>query len=340
LDIDMPIPTLDKTWQHCVNDRAANTNVLADDNRSVLWAIKQSLIGISSVTGRSLNWTNPWTVSRSSDSTLGGTGAGDYWDSITDVVWSLTAHSWIVLRQPGTGIELCLDLSNGNTGFMTQVWSPADGFTGGTQFSRPTATDEIILLNNSTWIGGQAVAYGARINVMTTTDGTCTRVIIPVTTIYANAVCLFWLFDQAKDPVSGWANSNIILLGNHNTSNPVSTIWYLSDNASARGIHGATLMSLYMSNECTWRNSSGIKSLVRSAHTTAPNDFSGEWPLITIGLTSQTSGATGRHGQLHDIWFGSDFMHGKTYPNNLTNRFAQFHNIVVPWNGEGVILRG
>jgi hypothetical protein len=124
-------------------------------------------------------------------------------------------------------------------------------------------------------------------------------------------------------------------------SNPVTSHSYLANSARIVGIPPAGgTMTMYMSNESTWRTSSGVKGLVRSVHIPAPNDFNGEWPITTIGLTSQTAGAVGRHGQLFDIWFGSDFLHGKTYPNTLEKQFAQFHNIVVPWNGEGICIRG
>jgi hypothetical protein len=334
----MAIPVAEKVWQHSVNTKAAGTAVLNDDNRSVLFAIKQALTGVSPVTGRSLNWTNPWTVVLSSDGV--SAGASDYWDSTPDLVWGTGTHSWIVLRQPITGIEVCLDLSNANTGYMTQVWSPATGFSGGDTSNRPTAGDQVILQNNTTWLGGQNLAYGARVHVLSSLDGMASRVLVSVTTSSAAVVCLFWLYDQAKDPVSGWTNYNVALSVDDSVSNPVTSHGYLANSARVVGIppSGGT-MNMYMSNESTWRTSLGVKGIVKSNHIWAPNDFNGEWPMTTIGLTSQTSGAIGRHGQLYDIWFGSDLMHGKTYPNNLTNKFAQFHNIVVPWNGEGVQIR-
>lgn len=330
----MAIPTLEKTWQHSVNNRAANTGVIADDHRSIIWAIKQALTGISPVTGRSLGWSNPWTVVRSSNSTPGGTGVGDNWNSINDVVWGLTAHSWIVLRQAGTNIEFCIDLSNNDTRFMTQVWSPAAGFTGGTQNTRPTATDQIFLESDSSWLGYQTIVFSARIHVITSTDGTGTRVLVSLSSSVSNAtVVLFWLFDQVKNPVTGWANYNVAL-----TVDVVSgaTKWgALVDVANIAGVHGTTTMNMYMSSESTWWTSNQ-KGIVRSAHTKARNDFSNEWPLTPIGLVSETAGAAGRHGQLYDIWFGANLMHGKTYPDNLTKQFAQFHDIVLPWNGEGI----
>jgi len=223
---------------------------------------------------------------------------------------------------------------------MTQAWSPASGFViGGALNARPTAADEIIL-GSGTWLGGQASAYRARVHVMTSTDGRGTRVLVGVTTYNNASICLFWLFDQAKNPVTGWTNYNVALSTNNSVNNPVTTHWNLANTARVRGVHGAIAMSMYMSNESTYRTSLGSKGVVRIEHLWAKNDFSGEWPLTTIGLTSQTGGATGRHGQLYDIWFGSDLMSGKTYPNTLVRDFAQFHSIVLPWNGEGVLIRG
>jgi hypothetical protein len=339
LGTNMPIPTTEKTWQHTVNNQAANTTVLNDDNKSVLFTIKQALTGISPTTGRSLNWANPWTVTKSSNGSVAN--GNDNWNSVADLNWGTGTHSWIVLRQPGTGIEICLDLSNTNTGYMTQVWSPATSFvlTPGTTSTRPTASDEIILQFNTTWLGGQPSAYIARVHAMVSTDGRGSRILVNVTSSVLNSVCLFWLYDQAKNPVTGWTNYNVALSVDDSTANPVTNHSYLANTARIIGVHAGSSMSIYMSSESTWRTGAGVKSVIRSDHIKAPNDFNGEWPITTIGLTSQTAGAVGRHGQLYDIWFGSDFLHGKTYPDNLMNRLAQFHNIILPWNGEGVHLR-
>lgn len=334
----MAMPVIELTWQHSVNTQKGNTSVLNDDNKSVLFAIKQALIGISPKTGRSLGWTNPWTVVSSSNGI--SSGASDYWNSESDLVWSTGSHSWVVLNQPGAGIEICLDLSNNNTGYMTQVWSPSTGFSGGDINTRPSAGDQIVLRNNTTWLGGQALPFGARIHVMTSADGRRARVLVGITAGNNAGICLFWLYDEAKDPVNGWTNYNVALSTDSDVNNPVTTHPYLANTARIAGVHAGSPMYMYASNESTWRNSSGIKGIVNSAHIWAPNDFNGEWPLTTLGLTSQTSGAVGRHGQLIDIWFGSDLMHGKSYPDTLEKQFAQFHNIVVPWNGEGIYIRG
>lgn len=330
----MAVPTLDKAWQHNVNNPQGNTGVKDNDYADILLTIKRLLNGYSP-NNVYLRWTNRWLVRASSNGIIANTG--DNWDSTSDLVWSTINRSWIILRQAATDTEICLDCNSTNTHYMTLVWSHSAGFNVSTPVTnaRPTATDEVVLINTNYWCSNQTLPLGVRVHAMVSLDGECTRVIVS----WRNRTVLFWIFDLAKNPVAGWAIPSVAAMVYGTDSSPADQHTTWADTPRIRGRHGATDMSMYMSSESTWLTS-GSKGIVRLAHIQAKNDFSQEWPLVPIGLTSETLGASGRHGQLHDIWFGSDLMSGKTYPDSLTNRFAQFGNIIVPWNGEGVITFG
>jgi hypothetical protein len=70
------------------------------------------------------------------------------------------------------------------------------------------------------------------------------------------------------------------------------------------------------------------------------NELSGEWPLWPISIDCSTVGARGRLGTLVDIWMGSSAVaSGDSYPaTGTTGQFAQFNNLVIPWNGGAVNL--
>ena len=108
--------------------------------------------------------------------------ADDLWIDTGDIVWATagSAHSWIVLSNnslisSGAKFQVCFDLCNTYTGSGscsgTLAVSYNAGFTGGTKINRPTATDEIILVNNTYLI------FGPSIKIFMSADGECTRII-------------------------------------------------------------------------------------------------------------------------------------------------------------------
>jgi hypothetical protein len=321
----MALPSLDKTWQYNVNNLRGNTGDNLEDNRDILFMIKQSLIG-ETFGGSSLGWTGTWTVQSSSPGD-GTFGAGDNWADVTDIVWANvgTNHSWIVFRQAATGSEFCVDCRNSNDSYATIAWSHSAGFGVGSATNRPTATDEIELITNAFWVGGLTTPFAARIHTMISTDGECTRVYAQI----RNLTNLVWLFDLAKNPVSGWVNPSIALArsGSSTIDMALYTSWNEADNIY--GYHGATAMTLYASME-----GADDDPLVEQGFVASANDIDGSWPMLPAGLVSETAGARGRHGELFDFWFGSGYqVSGTTYPDDLSRQFAQFGNIIVPWNG-------
>jgi hypothetical protein len=71
----------------------------------------------------------------------------------------------------------------------------------------------------------------------------------------------------------------------------------------------------------------------------AANQVDSNWPLWPIAIASATSGVTGRHGTMTDMWFGSSARSsGDRYPAGGSAQFAQFQSFVVPWNGGAVNL--
>lgn len=319
----MPVPSLAKTWQFNVNQAfVALGSALADNRRILRLHIKDALVGMALL---------PWTVRYSCDSVTAGTAgdAVDRWDSDADLVWANagSAHSWIVLRQTGVGatFELLISLENssasGNT--LTLVVSPSAAFTGGTTTARPTATDEDVRLSSATWGGVASSDQNAKVHVMVSTDGQCSRVIVCT----AGFAQTFWLFDKAQNPVTGWtAPSVAIALGASGST--VLTYANLNTTASAGG-RGVSNMTMFLSGEAA--NSSLIGVLQAFV-----NDLDSGHNMGPIGLLSATTSNRGRHGSLFDLWWGPQVVaDGDTYG---TKTFVQFGDVIFPWDGSTPLL--
>lgn len=322
----MALPTLTKTWQFNVNNAISALGSALADNRRLLRSIKNAMVGFG---------TNPWQVRYSCDSSTAGTaGDGvDRWAADANLVWATagTAHSWIVLRQTGiaTNFEILISCESSapNGQIATIAVSFSAGFTGGSTTARPTATDEQVMLSAANWSGNNT-DQATRWSVMQSTDGQCTRVIICV----AGSVTAYWLFEKPANPTTGWSNPS------------VSFVVQATPTTIALCASGATLGK--MRNGSTTGNvvllCEGNRSFVipdDTVYGNIANEIDSSWPMVPIAFESYTVGVRGRHGTLQDMWFGSTSIStGDTYPNDSSNQFVQFGNLILPWNGGGVNL--
>lgn len=77
--------------------------------------------------------------------------------------------------------------------------------------------------------------------------------------------------------------------------------------------------------------------------TTTPNDITSEYPLMPVGLYSNCADATGRHGYIADLYWGSENYAGvgaagTSYPSDGSRLWVQFGSLVFPWNGGTISL--
>lgn len=333
----MTLPSLDKTWQHDVNNQVAadatesGTQARADA-RGVLLGIKNALTGFGTL---------PWTVTSSSNGT--SSGATDHWSTIADLVFATsdtTAHSWIVLRQTGisTTFELlinCVHGSSSDRGDIIEAYVSRTGFTGGSTTARPTGTEEITLRFDQQW-GTGSINGGARAYVyhcMQSTDGQMTYVVVH----YNNFPTGFWFFGRPKSPTPGWTNDYIAsVLGadNGNDTPDLQDYYEIDTNTrtytsqrSAVTAEDAGMTRFYL----TMRSFNTDAAIQEH---TVPNDVSGEYPLYPVGLASNDSAFRGYMGRVYDLHWGLESLaEGDTYPSGGTRTFVQFGDMVFPWNG-------
>jgi hypothetical protein len=266
---------------------------------------------------------NPWTVTRSSNGTSVNLAGGDLWAADSDLVSNAAGsnHSWIVLRNSVLGVELCFDMSNSAIS-ITIVFSWSAGFTGGTVTTRPTATDERVLISNSSWITNNN-DIALRWSVQHSTDGLATRIwVAGAATAQAHMV-----IERPANPSTGWSNPCVVFCG---TGFPSMSSW-----TSVGALRYGTVAST------VWVGVEGSNNAgpTDTTHGQIANEITGEWPFWPLGVIGATVGARGRHGSLTDLWFGSNSMsNGDAYPADGTNQFVQFGLAITPWNGGPVNL--
>jgi len=312
----MALPPINKTWQFNVNNQLTSLGSVTHDNAQVLILIKDAMIGFGS---------NPWTVVASSNAVVAN-GSDNWNDPTSDIVFanSPTPHSWMQLRQVGidTNFEVLIETPSGEMD-LTLVMSPKVGFVGGSTTVRPTASDEVILLSDTRWLDS-AFTFDARVHVMQSTDGECTRVIGFASTKTGGPRAI-WIFDKIKDPVPGWTTPAI---GSADNSTISGRYALLHDaNTFTHGYQNGEF-NIYLTCESYGTGVGALGVLL-----TGPNDIDGTYPIMAMGVHSQVSGNRGRHGTVYDLWWGlQNAPDLETYGGALRS-FVQFSDLIFPWNG-------
>lgn len=318
----MALPPIVKTWQHDVNQTIYNADPETCTDELLL-AIKNSLIGFV---------TNAWTVWGSCDGAggFGNDDAVDRWTDASDLVHQAegTAHSWMVLENSETGVQMCFNFTNWLPYSLEVVVSPGGEFgapgsggTGadGTGTNRPTAGDEIQMTTEF----GRNGAYTYKLHVQHTTDAECTRFwFCSETDVYG-----MWGFETPYDPITGWTDG--VFWGSAGSAIAVGFDYsrWNDNSSSCRTVIDDDVVNLYMSSE-------GIASAMIGEYLTAADDDTGEWPLCPVGLVATEGAHRGRKGSLYDIWWGSTGVDsGSTFPDDATRLYAQFDHMIVPWDG-------
>lgn len=329
----MALPTLTKTWEFKVNQAITATGTALATNRTILKAIKDSLISSSDyVNGANVSTTpaNMFTVRYSCDGTTAGSaGDGvDRWSDISKLNWANagSAHSWMVLRQAAIGsnyeILISCEASAGNGQSLLIAVSPSAGFTGGTTLLRPTATDESVIINGTIWGGVVNTDANVKLHVFKSSDGECWRVFVA----NGGQINTSWIMEKSKSSNTSWANRGIALaLGAGAATNTLSNNnLYSLANFYGRG---ASAMTMYLA---TMSCGPGLLNVLE----TNPDDLSSDWDFFGQQLFTITAGNKWCRGELNDVWYGSTTIaSGDSFPLSVSpnSQFVQFGSLVFPW---------
>ncbi len=330
----MTLPSLTKTWQFVPNYAVASTGTALGTNRTIIKAFKDFITTDAAEwvdnTNAATTVSNLWTVRYSCDSVAAGVADDgvDRWDAITDLVWANagSAHSWIVLRNTAIGASADLLIScesaSGNGANITIAISPSAGFTGGTTTARPTATDEIVVINNAAWGGVANTDASVKLHMMKSTDGECWRIFC-CNTGQANTS---WIFGKTiAFNASAWTNRLVMYAQGSTAGVNTLTNALLNTAANFTG-RGVSSMTMYLAG---MYYASGLAN----ANITTANDLSSAWPFMPQQLVSATASNRGFQGYVCDLWYGSaSVATGSTYPATGTqHQFVQLGVSIFPW---------
>jgi hypothetical protein len=339
-------PTLQRTWQFSTNQivTADSQQINSSDGRryrrELLYQIKEAMTNFATL---------PWVVTQSYGQNAGLNLAGDAWADNDDIRWNnsrtSTATSWLVLSNAALGLELCLHCYNASTrdgvmmdAFVAPTASPFGSLAAGTTSTRPTSSIELQLLSGDDlgsfgcWGSGpqDSGQQSYVLNVMHSTDGLATRVII----LLGNEPVGFWQFEEITNQIGAmtypWvARMRIPDFGG--TANQI-TIAHLQENGRTGGFRNDGVVPYLGGPYYLASPANDFFADAFAVETTIKNPYDARWALSPVAVASEGAGWDGFFGTLDDIWFVGGGFTGKGYPAS-SNALVQFGEMVFPWNG-------
>lgn len=348
----MTLPAFSKTWQFNVNNSVPAQADTHDHCAAFLIELQDALTGFA---------TNPWVVDYSCDGSTAGT-PGDGVDRIdSDLAnWIFTtgassSRSWLVLRNPVTGMELMLSGQGGtNNGDRIRIYvSWAAGFTGGATNSNPSATDEEQIYTGDDNYGIGNLARDFVYHFMHSADGELTY----IAASYNNICPLFVYLGVPENPTDGWTNPLVAgWLGDDGTvpdAFATSLFMAVQDEIGFTGGVGRRRANLTGGTIPIHTSFAGTvvgdgsntprvygEDQGSSAYVPGANQISGEYDLARVGLFSfRQTGTNGFHGRMPDLYFSQDTLSdGDTFPGDGTKTRVSLGGYVLPWNGSTPVV--
>jgi hypothetical protein len=321
----MPSTVAEKTWVYPqLNGNFPPLVDVPTTYQTLIHAIKNLLVA------------NGWTVKGSSNSVTAALDGVDRLNSISNwiVAGSSGVHSWIVLENVdiAPNFQLCLDYFVGGSPAVwwqrkiTVVVSGANGFTGGTTATRPTATDEVVVGggNGLEMHTGSNVLIQTKLNYCKTTDNKHHRFYLATNGLVRTFICFEAISNASYSP--GWV---ACWTTNTAAARMVTHALYADAARLYTRFNGATA-TVYMTGEACGAG------YVGELHSIYPNQFTNQWPASPIGLASNTAGAVGRIGRMVDLWWASTApqnIDGTPSPSSAQIDFIQINEIIQKWDG-------
>ena len=355
----MTVPSLQKTWYFQVNTTITQQGSTLATGRLLMRTVKDTFLGAGSWTDSSnaaATLTNNWVVDFSSDSTAPGTGTAgdgvDHWTVNGSLVWATagTAHSWMVIKNtqmPGGTLWVCIDLSNANAYNCTIVISRV-GFTGGSTTNRPTATDEVVTLNNTTWGMDTGGTTSMKLHALKSSDNQHHRVVISRNG-WGHGL---WMF-EAITTTDNWTKNLLVYTNGTSSANYGGSYLVFTNNFNGSG----PLCYSITEQGTPWVGSLAVPFAPGPifdmiSKVTAVAEMNSAWPAMSIGIESHSNytytGSTpsvaieysmGYAGKLKDLfWVPSSLGEGDQAPSGGGANFSMIGDTCWPWNTTAISL--
>jgi hypothetical protein len=301
------------------------------------------------------NFTVPLTLKGSSGSQA-GRGAGmdgkDRWLSPSDIrSYSSGDRDWFVL-QTANGCELLFWHYTTNLSYeyemATIYFSCESGFTGGTTSTKPSATDEVLVIGTAQRWGPlvDPFAHTLQFHMMMSSDGDHARFFAYCDAYWGGG--LFIGMEAAKNPVTGgslipWNGNNNVAWWVSCAASSQNTAYMTYEkfrddyplratfdkDASAGGPYtpGLILTSEHVSDAAVGENIGNYGNELAS-----PSCIF--WP---IGIAANDTNIKGRVARLPDIWFapngGGTCRTHATFSSTGSKTFKRIGDFILPWDG-------
>jgi len=312
----MPLtPVIERSWQWVRNDAVLAQGSATATAKALFLRVVLRLTGVAGL---------PFTSIGSSDSVTAGLDAVNRLSDPTKIVFATSgAHSWLVLGQAATGMQLCWDWNTSSANQATLVVSLA-GFTGGSTTARPTASDERVLINAAEWTCASDVQQV--LQVLHSVDGMQTMLLI----CQGGDAKTMVVLGKAVEPVSGWTTPYFAFAAGNSSagSGNHATEWqrlYQSPGLKSWGPLGA--MDFLVSSHSDRVAANASRPSCVDADVVDP--LTGKYPAQPMALVSMTSGMRGRHGRLPDLWFVAPSLANGLFPGRPD--IAKFGDYLIPW---------
>lgn len=343
----MPIPARTKTWSITPNHLLAATGSAAGNTRQFWRWLKNHLVSVG------------WALKGSSDGAAGALDTTDRWVDDADVVLATSngsAHGWVVLEHPTLGVQILLSgvtSSTGNGRAGKVVFSPAAGFTDGSETTDPTATDEVQLIDGTSdepWGGGPITGTNASANwdyivhAWHSDDDD-----VDIISLTRGGVCQMLVYlGKPENPPEAWEAPFVAawyaaLDGTPANLQAEHLFHTLTGNVGVERCYGLAMppsagnLELHLCGPAvSVGNSASTVALIgdsNAAFTASVNQSTGESAAPRVGLYCVASGSHGEHGRLFDVrWSGEEGATGDVFTDAASGRWVKMGGWLLPWD--------
>jgi len=344
-----------KTWQRAYRQvtladkppaQVGQTN-FSPGHRANMWAIKTLLLGAG--------WTVVGSCGYVGAAWASGMDGVDRWPDVVAVRWKETTggyFSWIVLRQTainasGQGYQICIacNATVNSTNYMTLVDSWGGGFVGGSTTTRPTASDEQVILDKGEYAYYRSAVYSSTygttgIHCLWTTDHTMTRIIMSQHEGAEHYLNYVWCFELGA--VAGrraWWDKPYIAT--------VAGAYYRAETYSVGGgqtdaldrmvtrVGDYKVMVANTSETTGFENNYYERAALGQLDYAQTVDGGGDWIATRIGV-SAFGAIAGWFGRREDLWFIPEAMATGEYLPTATFDFFVYGDLLLPNDGNPV----
>ena len=259
----------------------------------------------------------------------------DRWAAQANIIWAAGAvnHSWIVLEQAGVpgavgNLQICIDCHYGvgseyNADVVTSV---SAGFAAGTATARPTAADEQVL---NTAVGSTATSlrWGGpdsncnnMLQVMKTSDGTATRIIIQrvANNSSGSHTVGYWAFELPLSNVA-WTSPSACIVQAASSGTPATSVDLATGFSGSQVTWSRIPGGANFSSSWTTLGSASRGEFTQTwggdASQVCLNDIGDTEPMFGVGLYSSTVNSRGKNGRFVDLYQGVFMNDGSQFSN-------------------------